>query len=1208
MRILLASPFLAYPDTNGAKARILAFMRMLIRAGHEVHFAYMGIDKADPAKCASFMSPHCASFTDLRDESYPWADPGVEGYEIDDWISEQQAEKFKKLHDTLNPDITVVNYIFLSRLLEGLSSIKVIDLHDRLARADQYEAISEPPKFFYTTEARELASIKRADIALCIQENEKNYFERVGIPVFTFGHILPRAYLDRRYTDLKRIGYLGAYNIFNIHALKELLPRFEALVQEYPGLRLCLGGGICNAFESFPDFVELEGYVPSLTDFYKKIDLALNPTIAGTGLKIKTVEALSFGLPLVSTRVGMDGLPVKSHFHVAETMDDVVKMIGQIKENDFKELTKLSNLSKLTHTEYSETQKNTIRAFLSFCEQIRKSTCAGAPMPVAETRTHPKTILDIDVSRSSERMLHVLNPFHAPESSDNYLAQPITYQSMSDAIDFARNYVQVDVLNVHMPNEQPVTHPVFTYTQALTESSKDYLPDYPKSLPLLRDILSTAAKYSEYDWLIYTNVDIALTPSFYRAILEYIDDGHDAIIINRRTITKKISARDQIANSYSQIGRKHPGFDCFVFRREMVEKFQIFDTLVGVHLIGRILIWNILKHARSVIVEKECHLTFHIGDDVPSKDVGEVSIIAHNFNQAEKFWEQLKKEEGALSRLHESARAANVGDALKFGVGKLVTPKVHRPSEEIATSSPVHFHGHFRCSSTFLFRDLRRDPGNMCFYEPFHEDIETFSKDNLAQKKALHLPVNFHKEHDGEWFFAETEPLLVAEGRIPGFRADFGTRYFGDNRPNSDIETYVQLLIDYAYKAGRRPVLQFNRSGLRLEYFTRTFPKHHHFFLLRNLEDQWSSYLRFMRGGRRGFLRSMVACLSQGRKGDRLRALNDLIPLFRLEGTHNLHERYNKYYDLYTLEELYVCFYYMWMVSLLDAVSFDVPILQMSKIGLDPALQARTDSLLAKAGLAVDWSHLATDTYPETFLCEEVKRNCEAIVNLKLLEMYDESVFAKLTNADFPCHALNVTENSKPPTGIRKYHRSITSMDGIEVLTQAQNLAESARELEVRQGKISGIVNEPHRLPLIMPGLSRLTAKDGFFDKLKPFSFNFTEPESTHVWTVGKLAGFAIRIPYRAKSLSFRIFMNANEELIEKHALFSIVLNGQRILQDVCQEWRWFDVSISPVLAAAGRNGTLCFLFDSQVRVENMISGKRLFFALSEMEIDYKHF
>src|SRR3972149_9108825 len=50
------------------------------------------------------------------------------------------------------------------------------------------------------------------------------------------------------------------------------------------------------------------GYKPSLKAEYERASVVINPVLAGTGLEIKSVEALLHGKALVSTRAGATGL------------------------------------------------------------------------------------------------------------------------------------------------------------------------------------------------------------------------------------------------------------------------------------------------------------------------------------------------------------------------------------------------------------------------------------------------------------------------------------------------------------------------------------------------------------------------------------------------------------------------------------------------------------------------------------------------------------------------------------------------------------------------------------------------------------------------------------------------------------------------------------------------------------------------------------
>lgn len=56
------------------------------------------------------------------------------------------------------------------------------------------------------------------------------------------------------------------------------------------------------------DSVTLEGFVPDLGDVFDDAAALINPLQFGSGVKLKVIEALSAGLPVVSTSIGADGI------------------------------------------------------------------------------------------------------------------------------------------------------------------------------------------------------------------------------------------------------------------------------------------------------------------------------------------------------------------------------------------------------------------------------------------------------------------------------------------------------------------------------------------------------------------------------------------------------------------------------------------------------------------------------------------------------------------------------------------------------------------------------------------------------------------------------------------------------------------------------------------------------------------------------------
>ena len=75
--------------------------------------------------------------------------------------------------------------------------------------------------------------------------------------------------------------------------MKEVFP---VIRKSFPCAELLVGGGICKVLPTLGNIegVTAMGYIDDPAEFYAKADVAINPVFQGTGLKIKTFEAISF--------------------------------------------------------------------------------------------------------------------------------------------------------------------------------------------------------------------------------------------------------------------------------------------------------------------------------------------------------------------------------------------------------------------------------------------------------------------------------------------------------------------------------------------------------------------------------------------------------------------------------------------------------------------------------------------------------------------------------------------------------------------------------------------------------------------------------------------------------------------------------------------------------------------------------------------------
>lgn len=243
------------------------------------------------------------------------------------------------------------------------------------------------------------------------------------------------------------------------------------------------------------------------------------------------------------------------------------------------------------------------------------------------------------------KIAHIVKPVLVNQTSDLFVAQPVTFESMRRARAFAQGQVEVELVSTQHAEDHPVVPKDFLVTPDLQRTVMDVGTfNKPRRLALIADILDRLYEASQAEYFIYTNVDIALMPHFYTTVDAIIDSGHDAFVINRRTIPGHYERPEQLPLMYAEVGDKHEGHDCFVFRREVYPLFRLGTICIGTAMIGRAMIWNLICHARNFEEFKRKHLTFHIGNGLAWQNEEFLDYYEHNKNEATKIKQQIERE------------------------------------------------------------------------------------------------------------------------------------------------------------------------------------------------------------------------------------------------------------------------------------------------------------------------------------------------------------------------------------------------------------------------------------------------------------------------------------------------------------------------------------------------------------------------------------
>lgn len=324
LKVLVVSPVPSHPPVQGNSARILAFGGELKRRGVEADFLYYGMEGLSKEQ-AEVMIGFWHRFYFVR--SQPLQRPAfARSWGIDDWCADQLCDMVKTLTTTHRYQAIIVNYVWMSKVLLGIDGpLKIIDTHDVFGnRHLTAEQQGLEPRWFFTTTAEECKGYARADIVVGIQESESAEIRRRHSgKVLTVGHPVEPAFLTRPWKPNPSFtfGYLGSGNPWNV---RSVLAVDTALARDRVA-RWLLAGTITRQRLLLQSHPFLLGVVDRVESFYDAVECVLNPMLGGTGLKIKTIEAIAFGKPVIGTRDAFEGLRVEHPLHRLESIDAMIE-------------------------------------------------------------------------------------------------------------------------------------------------------------------------------------------------------------------------------------------------------------------------------------------------------------------------------------------------------------------------------------------------------------------------------------------------------------------------------------------------------------------------------------------------------------------------------------------------------------------------------------------------------------------------------------------------------------------------------------------------------------------------------------------------------------------------------------------------------------------------------------------------------------------
>jgi glycosyltransferase involved in cell wall biosynthesis/SAM-dependent methyltransferase len=264
---------------------------------------------------------------------------------VDDWCGKELLDEASRLTQQFEYDVAVVNYPFTSAVFDRIAAYtnKILLMHDSFSdRNRRLLSQGYPEAAWVSIDAKgEGLACKRADVVVALQDSEAEIFRkmvdesdrvRVVSPVPTAPQARPAAPSRKL-----RIGYIGSGNYVNEHNLIAFLAEWATHPQLVANSEIVLAGKVCDSLSYYAPAELLEvvqprklGQVSQLFGFFEACDLAINPDLGGSGIKIKTLDAMAHGAALLCTAAGGIGIGSPSRFHAAADPAALAKLALEI--------------------------------------------------------------------------------------------------------------------------------------------------------------------------------------------------------------------------------------------------------------------------------------------------------------------------------------------------------------------------------------------------------------------------------------------------------------------------------------------------------------------------------------------------------------------------------------------------------------------------------------------------------------------------------------------------------------------------------------------------------------------------------------------------------------------------------------------------------------------------------------------------------------
>lgn len=356
-KILYITTLLPFPPDMGGKIKTLSTLKKLFQSNDVYLFSFVDkkedlkyekeIYKIGIKKCFTFVHPviaekHRMTQLYLLFQSFFTAKP----YSVFKYYDVHAVKSIRDFLKANRIDIFWVDHTIQTQYLQNdFKGKKILETHNFKTDFFRDMFFAESKIFwklfslydwmkFRFYEPKEL---KKFDLVYAISEKEKEKIARFNKNVKVLIPEIPPTG-NKANLKAKKLFFVGLLTWYPNKQgiswfIKEVFPQLK---KEIPGITLDVVGDYSPRWKvPTYDGVKFYGYQKDLRPFWKNASVFIVPLWYGSGIRIKILEALANGIPVVSTEKGAEGLPdeIKKKIFIEDTPQNLIRTIQKLLYN-----------------------------------------------------------------------------------------------------------------------------------------------------------------------------------------------------------------------------------------------------------------------------------------------------------------------------------------------------------------------------------------------------------------------------------------------------------------------------------------------------------------------------------------------------------------------------------------------------------------------------------------------------------------------------------------------------------------------------------------------------------------------------------------------------------------------------------------------------------------------------------------------------------